>query len=277
MPQVGQQRLAPLTEHFCAESQLAYLAAGTAGEPIVLLHGWGAFREVWWSTLLQLGIEYQVFAPDMPGHRGSALLESRTMAQIATRIGVFCAARGFEQITLVGHSMGGNVALELALAQPHLVRRLVLVDAAAQGHELPLYTRSYLIDTVGFAALRLTILLSKKTRWLGEAVPHDHGGGTILPALRRMAYTADHDATVMHQLLGTLIANSIEKRAAEIQVPTLVVSGQLDPLVPEALSRRLAAAIPGAHYTVIRNAAHNPMDENPQDFVAALRTFFAVS
>ena len=254
---------------------MSYLAAGESGPPIVLLHGWSAFMELWWATLQRLGSDYRMFAPEMPGHNRSPIGDTHTMAQIAARIAVFCAARQLDQITLVGHSMGGNVAIELALDRPDLVQRLVLVDAAVQGRELPIYTRSYLINGYGFAGLRLTILLNQKIRWLGDAVPHDHGGGVLRPALRRMAYHAGHDPNALHSLLGTLIANPIEQRAAALAMPTLVISGQRDPLVPEPLSRRLAASIPGAQYRVIPNAAHNPMDENPLAFVQVLRTFLA--
>lgn len=266
-------RLHQPEEYRCETSGLSYLAAGPSGPSVLLLHGWGAFKELWWSAMLHLADDFRVFAPDMPGHGGSKIGSSHTMPLIAGRIATFCAAREIEHIALVGHSMGGNVAVELALAKPKLVQRLALVDAAAAGPLLPLYTRSYLHDVFGFAALRMTLLFNQQVARFGPQVPHEHGGGVLLPAIRRLAYTANYDASELRLLLHSLLNNPIEERAAAIQVPTLVLSGALDPLVPASFSRRLAAAIPGARYVEIAGAGHNPMDERPREFAAALERF----
>src|SRR4051794_33671975 len=110
------------TEAFCTATGLSYLDIG-AGEPaIVLLHGIGGSKEFWWSTLVALAPLGQVLALDLPGHGGSPLDHTYRMAQIAARVADFCAARGLAAITLIGHSMGGNIALELTLARPALVR-----------------------------------------------------------------------------------------------------------------------------------------------------------
>lgn len=262
----------PDTQH-CAVTDLEYLEVGSADHAVVLLHGWAAFKELWWSTMVGLAPQYRVFAPDMPGHGQSPLLRDQGMVQIAERIASFIRARGLSSVTLVGHSMGGNVAAELALARPDLIQRLVLVDAATQGHALPAYTRSYLVDVFGFAALRLTLLLSQGAGVVGQYVPHDHGGGTLLPALRRLAYSARYDAAVMHRLLTSLVDNPLEQRVEALRMPTLVVSGALDPLVPAQFSRRLAQQIPSARYVEIRGAGHNPMDERPREFLAVLLRF----
>jgi pimeloyl-ACP methyl ester carboxylesterase len=239
----------------------------------MLLHGWSAFKELWWSTLQALAPYAQAYAPDMPGHGDSPLLGGAGMRQIAERIARFCAVLGHDRIVLVGHSMSGNIALELALARPDLVERLVLVDAAVQPAELPLYTRSYMDQTFGWAALRTSIAAARQLSLIGRVVPHDHRGGVVLPALRRVTYMARHDANSLRVLLDSLFDNPLGPRLAEVRQPTLVISGEFDPLVPAPLSRRVASAIPGARYTVIRRAAHNPMDERPREFNAVLLEF----
>jgi pimeloyl-ACP methyl ester carboxylesterase len=209
----------------------------------------------------------------MPGHGDSPLHGSAGMRQVAERIGCFCAALGHNRIMLVGHSMGGNIALEIALGRPDLVERLVLVDPAVQPAEMPLYTRSYLDQTFGWAALRTSMAAARQLSAVGRLVPHAHQGGVVLPALRRVTYLARHDADALRALLDSLFANPLEPRLADVGVPTLVISGEFDPLVPPPLSRRVAAAIPGAQYAVIRRAAHNPMDERPREFNALLLDF----
>jgi len=246
-------------EAICKTARLSYLGAGVAGPAVVLLHGWSAFKELWWSTLLALEPHARAFAPDMPGHGGSPLYGSTSMSQLAERITQFCTAQKLERITLVGHSMGGNVALELALAHPELVERLVLVDPAVQPLDMPPYTRSYLDQTLGWAALRASMMLARQVGLVGQFVPHAHQGGIVLPALRRVTYLARHDADALHVLLDSLFTNPIGPRLADLHVPTLVISGEFDPLVPPALSQRVAASIPGARYTVVRREAPKPM------------------
>src|SRR5262249_28449863 len=196
----------------------------------------------------------------MRGQGASPLHGSAGMRQVAERIRQFCAALGHEQIVLVGHSMGGNIALELALDRPDLVERLVLVDPAVQPTEMPLFTRSYLDQTFGWAALRTSMAAARQLRVVGRLVPHVPQGGVVLPALRRVTYLARHDADALRVLLDSLFDNPLGPRLADVHAPTLVISGEFDPLVPPPLSRRVAAAIPGAQYVVIRRAAHNPMD-----------------
>jgi pimeloyl-ACP methyl ester carboxylesterase len=261
-------------EAFCDTTQLSYLQVGAGAGATVLLHGIVASKEIWWSTLVALAPLGRALAPDLPGHGGSALLGDSDMAQIAARIGNFCDAQGLKAITLVGHSMGGNIALELTLARPALVRRLVLADPAAHSTEMPIYTRSARVSSSQrWAALRTSIALAQKVGRVGRYVPHRHCGGFVLPALRRASYLARHDVGAMQQQLDSLFANPIGARLAEINVPTLVISGELDPLVPPALSRRVAEAIPGARYAVVRRAGHNPMDERPRAFEQTLRAF----
>jgi 3-oxoadipate enol-lactonase len=271
-PEIGRP-----VEAFCEKTRLSYIEAGASGPTIVLLHGWSAFKELWWSTLLALAPHAHAYAPDMPGHGDSPLLGSASMRQIAERIERFCAMRGDDRIVLVGHSMGGNIALELTLARPDLVERLVLVDAAVQPAEMPMYTRSYLDQTFGWAVLRTSMAAARQIGLVGRFVPHVHQGGVVLPALRRVTYMARHDADALRTLLDSLFENPIGPRLAEVRVPTLVISGEFDPLVPPPLSRRVAAAIPGARFTVIRHAAHNPMDERPREFNAVLLDFLGLA
>lgn len=147
--------LAEIRSGFYESLALGYVWAGEQGAPLVMLHGWGAFKELWWSTLRDLGRDHRCFAIDLPGHGDSALQHIDSMAQIADMIAAFCAANGLEAITLFGHSMGGCVAVELALRHPDLVRRLVLVDAAVDARLMPAFARSYLLPGIGWPALRL--------------------------------------------------------------------------------------------------------------------------
>jgi pimeloyl-ACP methyl ester carboxylesterase len=256
---------------------MSYLTLGQAGPAVVFVHGWSSFKEIWWSTLLALAPYVRCYAPDMPGHGGTPLQGSVQMRQVAARVAQFCAARGLDTFVLVGHSMGGNVALELALERSELVERLVLVDPAAEPAAMPSYTRSYLAPLGGWATLRASMALARPLSLVGQHVPHAHGGGLVRTAIRRVSYMARHDADALYALLDGLFANPLGPRLADVRAPTLVLSGEFDPLVPPLLSRRVASAIPGARYAVIRGAAHNPMDERPREFARSLLEFLQLS
>jgi pimeloyl-ACP methyl ester carboxylesterase len=274
MKMLADNTIAEPTVYWQPEQQLSYLQAGKAGPPVLLLHGLGAFKELWWSTLHALAPHYRAYAPDMPGHGGSPLGKRGRMPDLACLMAEFCATLGLAELTLVGHSMGGNVALELALLRPKLVRRLVLVDAVAETQQLlPLQVGTTVDVAHTWSALRLSQLFRRALTPIGRNVPHRHGGGLVRPFLRRSFYALKHNPADQWELLAGLFDNPIGNRIIEIAVPTLVITGQYDSLVPPAHAKRLAAAIPGACYAVVHGAMHNPMDERPAAFERILLDF----
>jgi len=254
---------------------LSYLTAGEEGPAIVFLHGWGAFKELWWSTLRDLGRDYRCFAIDMPGHGESRLGQADQIERIATLVADFCADLGLTAIILVGHSMGGSVAVEVTLRYPHLVWRLALIDAAVDAYRMPTYTRLYLLPAIGWPVFRITQAIGRAFRPIGQRIPHDHGGGWIRPWVRRASYLATFDPEGLYRILRSLFATRADERLQQIRVPTLVLTGQFVSLVPPSHARRLAQVIPGARYVVLPASIHNPMDERPGAFTRALRAFLS--
>ncbi|MEI7769678.1 MAG: alpha/beta hydrolase [Chloroflexales bacterium] len=252
---------------------VSYLHAGDHGPVVVLLHGWGAFKELWWMTLRDLGRDHRCFALDFPGHGDSVIGRADTMIRLAETVAAFCDDLGLDEIALFGHSMGGCVAAELALRRPTLLRRLILVDAAVDARHMPSFAHTYLHPQVGWPALRVSQMLGRAFRPLGARVPHEHGGGWLRPWVRRASYLASFDPEGLHRQLRSLFASQGGDRMGQIVTPTVVISGQLDALVPATLSRRLATRIPGARYVEIPAAMHNPMDERPRAFCRAAREF----
>jgi 3-oxoadipate enol-lactonase len=149
-----------------------------------------------------------------------------------------------------------------------------LVSPAATAAELPAYTRLYLHPAAGWAALRTTLALYARLASLAGRLPP----GLDLPyagLLRRSAGASAHDPASLRVMLHGLFDNPLGERLAGVRPPTLVVSGELDLVVPPALSRRVAQAIPGARYVGIRRATHHPMDDRPREFERALLDFLA--
>lgn len=263
----------PISARRFATRDIAYLQAGDAGPAIVMLHGWGAFKELWWSSMASLGRDHRCFAVDFPGHGDSPLGRVDGIVALADAVAAFCDALGLDAIVLMGHSMGGSVACELALRRPELVHRLILVDAAVNPHLMPGFARTYLIPHNGWTLFRLMLLGARIASPLGATVPHNHGGGWLRPWLRRGSYLAYFEPEALYRLYRALFATRAGESLRQIACPTLVISGQLDSLVPPRHSRRVARTIPGARYVAIPGALHNPMDERPRSFERAVRAF----
>lgn len=267
------QHQSPVVAYTHARRKLAYLQAGDAGPVVVMLHGWGAFKELWWSTMRALGSDHRCYALDLPGHGKSPAGRTASIAALAEAVGAFCDDLGLREIVLMGHSMGGSVACELALLRPELVARLVLVDAAVDAQLMPELTRTYLLPRDGWTLFRLMLLGARLASPIGARVPHEHGGGWLRPWLRRGAYLAFFEPEPLYRLYRALFSTNTGEALRGISVPTLVISGQFDSVVPPAHSRRVASTIPGAQFVEIPGALHNPMDERPRSFERAVRAF----
>lgn len=252
---------------------LPYLEAG-AGHAVVLLHGWAAFKEIWWGTLHAIAPRYHGIALEWPGHGSSRPRENAArLTDFADLVVQTCATLGLERITLVGHSMGGRIAALLALLHPELVARLVLVAAALDpAHISPVGKRM-----LELREIERTVMLSRRLgRGLGPLLrpaAHDHRGGLLRPFLRRAYYTGLADPHVLQQCAMGLFDESLDDRLPEIHQPTLVVSGERDPLILPRQARRAAEVIPNARLQIIRRALHTPMDDRPADFQRVLIDF----
>ncbi|NTW00358.1 MAG: alpha/beta hydrolase [Oscillochloris sp.] len=250
---------------------MSYLHAGDTGPVIVMLHGWGAFKELWWMSMRDLGRDHRCFALDLPGHGDSYIGRADSIVGLAEAVAAFCDELGLREIILLGHSMGGCVAVEIALRRPDLLRQLFLIDAAIDSQKMPFFTRTYLQPHIGWPALRASQMLGRAFRPFGARIPHEHRGGWLRPWVRRASYLANFEPEGLYRLLRSLFTSQNDDRLAQISTPTTVISGQLDALVPAPLSRHLAMRIPNAHYVEIPAAMHNPMDERPKTFCRVVR------
>jgi pimeloyl-ACP methyl ester carboxylesterase len=262
---------------------LGVIAAGRsdANRTVVYLHGWGASKELWWNSLAGLADATRGYALDLPGTGDTAAVgetvpSHETMAHIAEWLHDACNRLDLKRVTLVGHSLGGNLAAQTALDYPDLVERLVLVDAALATGSLPRRVYWTQSPVYGLQALRATRLAAIPLANAGRHVPHDHNGGFWGPLARRaglMLKANKSDAALQWQL-KLLCANPLApERLREIQAPMMIVHGGLDGVIPVATAKAYAEALPGCALKLFPMSHHCPMDQDPPGFIAALRGF----
>lgn len=259
------------------------LAAGPvdAPETLLFLHGWGGSKELWWNTLTRLANIHRGVALDLPGTGGTPLpVGLRTMPDMARWVAQTCDRLGLTDVTLVGHSLGGNLAAQVALDFPHLARRLVLVNAALEPASLPVRARWPLHRRLGLPALRLMRLVSLPLAAVGRGASPDDTVGSWRAYARRTHWylRANRDDHALQRHLQALTDNPLPPaRLAALRLPLLILHGARDAVVPVAGAQALACALASVRddikLIVFPTAQHCPMDTDPAAFAQALREF----
>jgi pimeloyl-ACP methyl ester carboxylesterase len=259
--------------------EIEYEEHGAGGRPFLLVHGFTGCRDDFREMLPRLAASGRTLALDLRGHGGSQNTgdpEGYSLERLADDVLGFLDAVGIPSCDLLGHSMGGMVALRVALAQPARVASLVLMDTTAG----PIDSRAAPFMELAAKIARENGMeaLWQAARAIGEANPD------LPDAVRRHVARVGPEAywersrakltamdPVAFATLGPRLGDheSLAPRLGEIRCPTLVMVGDQD--VPFlAAADELAAGILGARRVVIPDAAHQPQLENPDAWLAAI-------
>ena len=238
----------------------------SAGPALVLLHGAGGSRLNWPPELRRLGQARlsgaTVYTLDLPGHGRSSGGGRGAIEDYATDVVAFFDAASIEHAVVAGHSMGGAIALMMALDSPERVIGLVLIATGARLRVAPSILER--ISTDFEAALDIIT----RYAWSPEA-PSE-----LVSLGRARLREAGPDV-----LFGDLTACDhfdVIERLNEIDVPTLVVAGSADRLAPIKYSRYLAEHISGAEIAGIEGAGHMVMLEHPAKVAKSVQHFLVV-
>jgi pimeloyl-ACP methyl ester carboxylesterase len=244
------------------------------GDPLVLLHGIATDRRIWTLVAPELAQRWRVVTPDLPGFGESVPVgEDFVLDEVADRIVRGLAGRGIRgPFDLVGHSLGGGVAIALAGAHPRLIRRLVLV-APAGLRPFPLPVSNLLAagaDAV-LAARRGAAQLTDV--WWGRRLllALTAADGAELPAsMARQMVEASASARRTAPALATITSADLRPTLAALELPTGVIWGEADRTVPIRALDDITAARPDVVVARVADAGHVPMIERPEAFVTAL-------
>jgi pimeloyl-ACP methyl ester carboxylesterase len=263
--------------------RVIYRVAGD-GPPIVLIHGMLNSSSHWRSVALSLANEYTVIAPDLIGHGDSAAPRGDySLGAHAASIRDLLAAIGVDRASIVGHSLGGGVAMQFFYQFPQRVERLVLVSSGGLGHEVTASLRSAALPGVS-PLLAMTIrprLVGALAR--GGALLRERGvgAGVYLQAAAR-ALRPLQSAESREAFLQTLRAvidvhgqrvSATDRLYLLEALPTMIVWGERDNTIPVAHGREAHEAIPHNRFETIPGAAHFPHLEEPEALAGLLRDF----
>ncbi len=268
--------------------RVLFRAAGE-GPPLVLLHGITSSSETWLPVMSLLARNHRVIAPDLLGHGDSAKPRGDySPGAYAAGVRDLLAALGHDHVTIVGHSMGGGVALQYAYQFPERCQRLVLVSSGGFGREvspalraaslpgsevvLPFICNQRLLDAGGAVARRLE-------RRVGSLVP---------PSLREVArgYASLADARARAAFLHTLRCvvdvagqriDASDRLYLAAELPTMLVWGVRDAIIPVAHAYAGHELMPGSRLEIFERSGHFPHQDEPARFVGVMEDFLATT
>jgi 3-oxoadipate enol-lactonase len=244
------------------------LQIGGAGAPLVLLHSLLADRSSFDLVAPTLARTHQVYAFDLPGFGDSDFAEGGLEA-VADRVAAGIQALGLSSKPIVlGNGYGGFVALTAVIRHPDLAARVVLSDCGAAFSEpgrAAFRGMSAGVEKGGLAAIADVAM----RRLFSPAYQAENAG---LVAQRRESFLAMSTRT-FHAAAASLAALDLRPQLAGMQLPALVLVGEVDEATPAAMSVELAAGLPDATLVVLPGLAHVPQLQAPEQFLAAVAGF----
>jgi pimeloyl-ACP methyl ester carboxylesterase len=240
-------------------ARLAFVDEGQ-GAPLLLLHGLGGSHDDWRLQRVEFAARYRVIVPDLRGHGASERREPFTIQQHARDMAALLTALGIERAHVVGLSMGGAVAIELALRIPRVVAALVLANTAP-GFQLTNWQRRRMALKRFVVAALLGVgavarLFSRKM------FPARHQGRLRRRLIQRASQTS---RWVYIASLRSLTRWNAESRLGGIVAPSLVLGAEFD-FTSSREKKRWAALIPGARFVEIPGSRHHSEQDSPVRF-----------
>jgi len=251
-----------------------YWMAGDKGTAVVLVHGLGGSIENWVKNIDPLARSHRVYAPDLKGFgRTDKTPLLRDLDELVQFIGDFMQVMHIEKASLVGNSLGGGLVLQFAVNFPQKVAKLVLVDNAGMGSAVIVDFKVVSIPVIGELLSKTS---KKSTANLWRKIVFDSSLVTdelveqtyqlaILPGANK-ALLATLRAGIGFRGQRASLTRPLLESAAKLAIPTLVVWGQQDRIIPVAHAQVAVKTIPGAKLQLFDRCGHMPQLEHPDEF-----------
>ncbi len=255
-----------------------------SGPVVLLIHGMAGSMATWDRVIPALAKEFTVVAPDLPGHgRSEKLVHDLSLGGMASTLRDLLVALGHDRVTVVGQSLGGGIAMQLAYQYPERCDRLVIVGSGGLGREVNPLLKALTLP--GSEAL-LGVVCAPIIRDTIEAVSECGSkiGLTTAAHVQELwrSYSSLSDKDTRHAFLRTLRA-VIDTRGQAVsaanrlhlaaEMPTLVVWGDADPIIPVEHAYAAHEGIEGSQLEIFPGVGHYPHAEDPERFVDVLTDF----
>ena len=263
----------------------AYVLTGS-GPAVLLLHGIGDSSDTWRRIIPDLAADHTVIAPDLLGHgRSDRPRADYSIAAYACGMRDLLSVLDIERATIVGHSLGGGVAMQFAYQFPERCDRLVLVASGGVGRQTNPFLQ--LLATPGMESV-LPVLTAPGIR---------HAGAAMIRALKALRTDLGRDADDLIRLFDALpdrmarnaflrtLRATVDRHGQVITMldrcyltegmPTLLLWGGRDAVIPADHGRIVHAAMPGSRLEIFPDAGHFPHHAEPERFLAVVRDFLA--
>jgi pimeloyl-ACP methyl ester carboxylesterase len=264
---------------------VGYRMAG-AGSVVVLIHGMAGSSRTWLDVMQILARDHTVIAPDLLGHGESAKpMGDYSLGAYASGLrDLLMGALGIERATLVGQSLGGGVAMQLAYQHPELCERLVLVGSGGLGREVSWLLRALTLPASEYV---MPILFPAFARRAGErVVEFFRERGVRAPHVAEMwsAYASLTETPNRDAFLRTVRAvidpggqtvSARDRLYLAASVPTLIAWGDRDEIIPVEHAYAAHELLPGSRLEIFEGAGHFLHVEQPVRFAGLLRDFIA--
>jgi pimeloyl-ACP methyl ester carboxylesterase len=263
----------------------AYRIAGS-GPAILLIHGIGDNSTTWNTIQAKLAQRFTVIAPDLLGHgRSDKPRADYSVAAYANGMRDLLSVLEIERVTVVGHSLGGGVAMQFAYQFPHLVERLILVGAGGVTKDVNVALRlaSLPMGSEALAVLRLPLVLpalQTAGKILGKALGTTGLGNDLANVLRILddlpeptassAFTRTLRAVVDWR--GQIVT-MLDRCYLTQAIPVLIVWGTRDVVVPVRHAWMAHAAMPGSRLEIFEGSGHFPFHDDPARFIDVVQRF----
>jgi pimeloyl-ACP methyl ester carboxylesterase len=264
-------------------TRISIVEAGK-GPVVVLVHGVAGSRHTWDAVIPRLAERFRVVALDLPGHGESEKPRGDySLGAYATVIRDLLELLGYQRATVVGHSLGGGIAMQFAYQFPDRCERLVLVSSGGLGREVTLLLRA---ATLPGAEWVLPVIAHRRIRDAFVAVGRYVSWLPVRPspALREVgrAYSSLADAgargAFVHTLRGVMDLqgqriSAMNRIHLAALLPTLLIWGARDPFIPVSHAIEAHRRIPNGRLEIFERSSHFPQAEEPQRFTRVLTDF----
>ncbi len=261
---------------------IAYRMAGD-GPNVLLIHGMAGSSRTWRAVMPRLAEECRVIAPDLMGHGESAKpTADYSLGGFAAMLRDLLGALDIDQVTVVGQSLGGGIAMQLAYQHPELAERLVLVSSGGLGREVSWMLRALALPGAEYV---MPAVFPDFVRDFGDRVARTLTRlGWRSPRADEMwqSYSSlcgvEHRAAFVRTLRSVVdpsgqAINASDRLYLAGAVPTLIVWGDADPIIPVAHAHTAHAAMPDSSLEIFEGVGHFPHVEQPDRFATCLLEF----